>query len=480
MGSVFRKCVTRPIPPAATMTTQGGRRVARWRTRAAKWASAEVLTRPDGREFIRVESGTFFAKYRDGDGMVRVVPTGCRDESAARQILADLERQSDRVRAGVITTQELAVADRMSVPISQHIAEFISTLTGSTCYRDNTDSYLRRLAADCRWGRLSDLRRSDMECWLADQSRQGRGARSRNAFREALLSFCNWCVRDRRLTVNPFDRMPKANTDADPRRRRRALTEDEIGRLLDVARQRPILDALTVRRGVRKGQQVGARLSDDHRRVLEATGRFRALVYRTFLLTGLRKRELARLTVADLYLDAPVPHIQLPAKITKNGEEDFVPLRADLVAELKGWLVERFGPGDPPPNGRLFDIPSDLLRVFNRDLKAAGIPKRDERGRTVDVHALRTTFGTLLSRSGVPPRVAQRLMRHSDIRLTMQTYTDPKLFDLQGAIDSLPSVAPSVAPTPVISGATESSHGNKPIHSRSPQVQKPHRKRLIS
>jgi hypothetical protein len=53
----------------------------------------------------------------------------------------------------------------------------------------------------------------------------------------------------------------------------------------------------------------------------------------------------------------------------------------------------------------------------------------------------------MLSKSGVPPRVAQQLMRHSDIRLTMGVYTDPKLFDLQGAVNSLPSVAPSVAPT---------------------------------
>jgi integrase len=479
MGSVFRKTTTRPVPTGATVARQGGKAVARWKSRAAKWRTAEVVALDDGRQAIRQESSTYFAKYRDHDGTVRVVPTGCRDESAARQVLADLERQAERVRAGVATTQELAVAERMSVPIEQHIAEYTSTLTGSACYRENADRYLRRLAADCRWTRLADLRRSDLERWLADQARQGRGARSRNAFRETIIAFCNWCVRDGRLTVNPFDRLPKANTDADPRRRRRALTEAEIGRLLEVARTRPVLEAQTVRRGVRRGQAV-AKLSDAHRRALEATGRFRALVYRTLLLTGLRKGELARLTVADLHLAAAVPFIQLPAKITKNGEEDFVPVRADLVAELKGWLVERFGPGDPPPEGRLFDIPADILRVFDRDLKAAGIPKRDERGRTLDLHALRTTFGTLLSKSGVAPRVAQRLMRHSDIRLTMQTYTDPKLFDLQGAIASLPSVAPSVAPTPVISGATMATADKSASHPESPQVLKPQRKRLIS
>lgn len=47
-------------------------------------------------------------------------------------------------------------------------------------------------------------------------------------------------------------------------------------------------------------------------------------------------------------------------------------------------------------------------------------------------------------------------MRHSDIRLTMEVYTDPKLFDLKGAVESIPSVAPSVAQDPVKSGATES------------------------
>ncbi len=50
-------------------------------------------------------------------------------------------------------------------------------------------------------------------------------------------------------------------------------------------------------------------------------------------------------------------------------------------------------------------------------------------GRTLDVHCLRHTFATLLSKSGVVPRMAQELMRHSDIRLTMNVYTYPQLID---------------------------------------------------
>ena len=98
-------------------------------------------------------------------------------------------------------------------------------------------------------------------------------------------------------------------------------------------------------------------------------------------------------------------------------------------------------------------MPRDLVRILDRDLVAAGIArrvkgadgkvrieKRDERGRTVDVHALRHTFGPLLSKGGVSPRTAQAAMRHSDVNLTMNTYTDPKLLDVAGAIEALPGL----------------------------------------
>ena len=42
----------------------------------------------------------------------------------------------------------------------------------------------------------------------------------------------------------------------------------------------------------------------------------------------------------------------------------------------------------------------------------------------MDLHALRKTFGTLLAASGVAPRVAMELMRHSDMKLTINVYTD--------------------------------------------------------
>ena len=80
------------------------------------------------------------------------------------------------------------------------------------------------------------------------------------------------------------------------------------------------------------------------------------------------------------------------------------------------------------------------MRILDRDLKAAGIPKFDDRGRSVDVHAMRHTFGTHLSKGGVPLRTAQAAMRHSSIDLTMNVYTDPQLLDVAGALDALPEL----------------------------------------
>lgn len=99
------------------------------------------------------------------------------------------------------------------------------------------------------------------------------------------------------------------------------------------------------------------------------------------------------------------------------------------------------GPNKLPADTLVFAVPAGLVRILDRDLKAAKIPKRDERGRTVDVHAMRTTFGTLLSKAGVFPRTVQAAMRHSAIGLTMGVYTDPKLLDVAGAVELLPALS---------------------------------------
>jgi integrase len=94
-----------------------------------------------------------------------------------------------------------------------------------------------------------------------------------------------------------------------------------------------------------------------------------------------------------------------------------------------------------PANSSLFTVPRDFIKAFDRDLAAAGIANRDERDRVVDIHALRHTFGTHLSKAGITSSVAMAAMRHSSLELTMNIYTDPALLDVAGAVEALPTFA---------------------------------------
>ncbi len=455
MGTVFHKTFTKPLPPGAETFVRKGERFARWKDRRGKTRMAPLTQGKDGAARVIIESSCYVAKYRDGTGVVQEISTGCRDETAARQVLADLERKAELVRSGVLTSAEATIGERLATPLSLHLDAYHEHLRAkgvTKVHRENTGRYLRRLAADCSFSKLADFRRETLERWLARQADEGMSARSRNAYRNAMVSFCNWCVAANRLTSNPFTALPKADEKADPRRQRRAMTEEELIKLLAVARERPLLEALTVRKGPRKGERYAdVRLEVQER--LHLLGRERALIYKTLVLTGLRKGELASLTMAHLCLDEAVPYLTLDAADEKNREGNDIPLRDDLAADLRDWLTDKLRrlqdeacqagapiPARLPPDTPLFDVPSRLVKILNRDLRLAGIPKRDDRGRTLDVHALRTTFGTLLSKGGVSPRTAQAAMRHSDIKLTMGVYTDPRLLDVRGALDALPAL----------------------------------------
>ena len=339
---------------------------------------------------------------------------------------------------------------------------------------------LERLARDCRFSRLNKVSAGPIERWLVEQAEAGMAAATRNGYREALVCFGNWCRRTHRLTNHPFADVPRADQKVDRRHQRRALTEAELMRLLKVARLRPLAEfgreitptmddpkrpprsRATWKRQPLNFENIDAAVerargalkdNTDLIAQLERTGRERALIYKTLVLTGLRKGELASLTVGQLEFAGPVAYAILNPADEKNRQGSNIPLRADVAADLSSWLKDRLdelqeearkrGEAIPmrlPASTPWFRIPSGLTRILDRDLAAAGIPKRDERNRVVDVHAFRVTFGTHLCAASVPLRTAQAAMRHSKPELTANIYTDPKLLDVAGAIAALPAL----------------------------------------
>ena len=478
MGTVYKKTVTRPLPKGAELFTKNGQPFARWKpAKGGKSRTAKVTTGEDGSPRILDEAGTYLAKFRDGSGYVCEVSTGCRDEDAARSVLGKLERRAELVKSEVLSKGESAMADHQATSIADHFAAYLNHLRAKGATAAHVADVKRkaeRLFADCDVGTLRDLDAEVLEAWLTARQVKGMAARTRNTYLQAVRGFCKWCVQTERLASNPLARITKADEKSDRRRQRRAMTEAELLTLLQVARMRPLAEygresvsvdetkteasgkppkrskwtylPLTLDGMQRAVELARERLKDspaflDER---EQLGRERALIYKTLVLTGLRKNELASLTVGQLELGGAMPFAVLNAADEKNRQGSTLPLRTDLAAELRDWIVEKRGrfQGRPDAFGRerLFIVPAGLVRILNRDLLAAGIDKADERGRTIDVHALRHSFGTLLSKAGVAPRTAQAAMRHSKIDLTMNVYTDPKLLDVAGALDSLPSL----------------------------------------
>ena len=110
----------------------------------------------------------------------------------------------------------------------------------------------------------------------------------------------------------------------------------------------------------------------------------------------------------------------------RSSQQDFAPktLNEYLNAAngLMNWMVkQRRLESNSLRHVGLVEVRGKQQR--RRALTAPGIERLDSVGRKVDFHALRYTFATKFARQGVPQRLAQELMRHSDPKLTVMIYT---------------------------------------------------------
>jgi len=196
---------------------------------------------------------------------------------------------------------------------------------------------------------------------------------------EALRALCEWCKQRGYLPNNPLDGL--APLDTTPKSQRRALTPDEIRRLLDI-------------------------VPADRR-----------LMYRVALATGLRKRELQHLTKA--HLDPLRCGVHLDAAWTKSRKPGFSPLPRALFRALADSVA------DKPDTAPLVAVSTNAARRLKKDLKAAGIPKWTPEGK-IDFHSLRVTAATLAIEAGANPKELQSLLRHATPDLSMNVYAQAR------------------------------------------------------
>ncbi len=286
-------------------------------------------------------------------------------------------------------------------PLPDLVEAFLADLKAQGRARMTCRRYKRVLGAVLRlsgWGRLVDITPASFAVFRASCGRPPKWA---NDALGVLSTWLNWLVRSESIARNPLEGAARARVIK--AEHRRALSHEELQRLALVAPPR------------------------------------RAAVYLFFAYTGLRRGEANRLKwehFRDIEGERPV--MELSADMTKNRKGAFIPLHPEAVRALLllrpdlSMSYEWVFRGKVPTPAKL-----------RQDLTAAGIPFQDERGRRLDIHALRKTFVTLLGVAGVSPQAHKTLARHSDMRLTMDVYTDVDRLPLVAAIAALPSVTPA-------------------------------------
>lgn len=375
----------------------------------------QVRPNTPGAVKVTVESRHWYAYRRDGKRQIKV--RLFTDKAASLSKLAKLNTTLERGEAEMTDPRK----EHLEKPALTHLEEFLPVMRARG--RSAKDKARKEVIPRTFAGRLKtlgDLTPAAIDRYLAAVKSS---AGNRKKHLSAISVWAAWLLKKDRIAVNPLDRVDVPATEKKTKERR-ALATEQIQRLLDAARARP-LTAFVGRYGEAVREPV--------RRALERRGRERALVYKTAVYTGLRLGEITALRPCHLELDRrPFPRLEIPGKLTKNGQQARLLLVPAFAEELAAWVRDT-GKG---PDDTLFHVPQAAVRIMQADLKLAGIPNRTSRG-DADFRSLRMTANVMLGQAGIPARIRQLFMRHSDIRLTMATYDDEAFLPLEAAVKAM-------------------------------------------
>jgi len=398
MANAYRPTYIRPIPKGAKRCKLKGKPAVRYSDRRGKVHVRLIHFDKDGNETGKMVcvQRRWWMRWALPDGTQRR-KKGYLDRTATEHEAARLEREAARMASGFIEVEE----GHLSAPISEHVEAYLEDLERmgrAAKYRYNVEKRLDKMIDLCGWQTLQTIRSASLTPFLAHLKTKGAAAKTLNEYINTAKAFLNWCITQGRLAANPLANVSLTD-QTEKKRKRRALTAVQAQRLVSVA-------------GPRR------------------------LVYTVAMTTGLRRSELADLRWGDLRIEPSElrPYVALRAEATKARRADTIPLREDVARKLRDARPKGFD-----LQGKVFEcVPN--MDTFKADLQAAEIPFLDEAGRRADFHALRMTFGTMLAKSGVAPRTAMELMRHTDLHLTMGVYTDPTILDTAGAVEQLPDL----------------------------------------
>jgi integrase len=422
--SLFKPTRSRPLPDGAKIVEVKGVRYfeTKQRGRPVRWP---LLA--DGLRYEYAEP-KWCAWVTATNGLRKLVRFST-DKAASQKMLADALVRIEAERTGLISPESVRQSALLA-DLLEGFRQYQVDRGHKPTHFETVLTHCRKVFESCGFIMLADLRPESVEADLAQRRRDGMSARTSNHYAASITSFGSWLHRTRQVSSNPVAHLFRANVEADRRRQRRSMSEDEFIRLLASPQlEKPF-------RG----------LSGCDRRIL----------YLLCVSTGLRAQEAASLKPESFSLAGADPGVVVEAKQSKRGRRDLLPLHGDLIATLEPWLGSK-PMGEPVFPGK-WASQCSAWKMLAKDLDAARaawvaesaspeersdreqsdfLRYKNSKGETADFHSLRHKFITDLVRSGVLPKVAQTLARHSDINLTLGRYTHVQQSELSAAVGQL-------------------------------------------
>ena len=369
------------------------------------------------------------------------------DGSRRRQALSRDRRIAERMRIEIVHQRDLEAAglgtqEGQNKPLAELRDAYLADLETRACPRHlvNVRAGIDRTLGALRAKRVRDLRPHNLIQYRAARLKEGLSRRSANLEVDRLRAMLTWAERVGLVAANPVKHLPRLpESEATKRYRRRAMTEEEIARFLAAAEDDDRRNAGQPRgwsrvRGARRLRAVGSRPP----RVPQTP------LWRAFLETGARYGEMTAVTWADVDLEGL--SLTLRPETTKAGRQRVIPIRPGLAGEITSLrdvhrqvLGRDPGTRDPvfrTPEGAAWCEPTNnIMRIFDRLLEAAAIPRTDNQGFKLDIHSLRHTAASRYAARGVGLVHLQRLLGHTDPKLTSRVYTHLGLDELRTALE---------------------------------------------
>ncbi len=393
---------------------------------------ATIFKRKEDRRRKRAK---WVIRWFDAESSLWRNKTGYTDKEASEELGRRLEREAARRAEGC----EDPLSRHKQRPITEHLNDYIAKVRAGNRedrYVMQLENRTKRIIDGINASRLHDLDPVAIERFLSQLRIKGRklSGETRNEYVRSIRAFTKWTVEARRIDTDPLVSLKRVERKAIKRTHpRRALSVDEISRLLDAAERRPEVELMTVRHGPDKGALTANVLPEVLKRS-RRLGRERRLAYLIALWVGLRRSEIEALVWGDICLDGAVPVIRLRAEATKSRRADTQVIHGQLADELRAFRPDDHQEGDAV----LSKVPS--MKVIRADLRFAGIDPGTQATGYVDFHALRKTLSTMMAAAGMSQRARQAHMRHTDPRLTENTYMDEALLPIASELAKLPAI----------------------------------------